>query len=417
MFRFLHAADAHIDSPMEGLSLYDGAPTTRLRGATRTAFENLVLLAIQLRVDFVLIAGDLYDGDWRDYSTGLFLSRQMKSLANAGIPVFIIAGNHDAASVLTRQLELPDNVHHFSTRTAESKLVPGLPVVLHGRGFPHRAVPENLVPDYPAAAADCFNIGLLHTSLAGAAGHDTYAPCSLQDLTDKGYQYWALGHIHQPQILRKDPWIVFPGNTQGRHVGECGPRGCRIITVADDLTVESNEFHPLDVVRWERVEAELTGVEDYAEIPSRIAECLRRQISAAEGRLLAIRLQLTGTTLLHTKLKSNLPALRAECLNQAQLVADDQIWIERVRVETTPLIRPEELAERDELTRIVLDSLRAAELALPGLPDAVRDLLKALPADLRTSVEEEWSPDNLPALIDDVRSVLLEAIVTKSGEA
>ena len=168
VFRFLHAADTHIDSPLEGLDAYDGAPVAALRGATRAAFANLVDLALAERVDFLLLAGDLYDGDWKDYSTGLFFTRQMARLKVAAIPVCLIAGNHDAASVLTRRLSLPDNVHVFSTRTAETRQLDGLPVAVHGRGFPHRAVPENLVPDYPAPLPGRFNIGLLHTSLTGA---------------------------------------------------------------------------------------------------------------------------------------------------------------------------------------------------------------------------------------------------------
>ena len=212
MIRFLHAADPHLDSPLQGLEIHDGAPVEVLRGATRRAFENLVQLAIEERVDFLVIAGDVYDGDWKDYSTGLFFRGQMVRLRDAGIPVYLIAGNHDAASIISKKLTLPENVYVFSTRSAESKEVASHPVVIHGRGFPHRAVPENFARDYPPAISGKFNIGLLHTSLTGRPGHDTYAPCSELDLRDKGYGYWALGHIHQPEVISKDPWIVFAGN-------------------------------------------------------------------------------------------------------------------------------------------------------------------------------------------------------------
>ena len=200
MFRFLHAADPHLDSPLHGLQFHEGAPVELLRGATRRAFENLVQLAIDEQVDFVVIAGDVYDGDWKDYSTGLYFRGQMVRLGDEGIPVYLIAGNHDAASVITRKLGLPENVHVFSTRSAESMDVASLPVVIHGRGFPNRAVPENLVEEYPAAIPGKFNLGMLHTSLTGKPGHDTYAPCSEMDLRGKGYDYWALGHIHQPDL-------------------------------------------------------------------------------------------------------------------------------------------------------------------------------------------------------------------------
>jgi DNA repair exonuclease SbcCD nuclease subunit len=242
MIRFIHAADPHLDSPLQGLEAHEGAPVEVLRGATRRAFENLVNLAIEESVDFVVIAGDLYDGDWKDYSTGLFFRAQMVRLQSKGTPVYLIAGNHDAASVITKKLSLPENVHVFSTRTTESLEVAGHPVTIHGRGFPNRAVPENLAIEYPMTVPGRFNLGLLHTSLTGRPGHDTYAPCSVAELREKGYGYWALGHIHQPEVINKEPWIVFAGNCQGRHIKETGQRGCRLVTVSDSLQVAGVEW-------------------------------------------------------------------------------------------------------------------------------------------------------------------------------
>src|SRR3972149_747737 len=114
--KFIHVADIHLDSPLRGLERYEGAPVAELRGATREALESLVRVSLEERVDFVLIAGDVYDGDWRDYNTGLFFARQMTRLREAGIPVLLIRGNHDAASQITRELRLPENVNRFSTR-------------------------------------------------------------------------------------------------------------------------------------------------------------------------------------------------------------------------------------------------------------------------------------------------------------
>ncbi|MBK1702274.1 metallophosphoesterase, partial [Thiococcus pfennigii] len=337
MIRFLHTADSHLDSPMRGLEAYEGAPVAALREATRRAFEGLVALALDEQVDFVVIAGDLYDGDWRDFSTGLFFTRQMARLHEADIPVYLIAGNHDAASVLTRRLTLPPNVHAFSTRAPESLTVPGRPVVIHGRGFPHRAVPENLVPDYPAPVPGSLNIGLLHTSLTGAPGHDAYAPCTLRDLTEKGYDYWALGHVHQPQVLARDPWVVFPGNLQGRHIRESGPRGAWLVTVGEGREILAAEHRHLDVVRWARVMVDVAGLADPTELPGRIGEALQAALADADGRPLAARVTLTGATARHDQLKRDLPQVRADCLGQAQVVAGDGIWVEEVEVATTPL--------------------------------------------------------------------------------
>ena len=168
MIRFIHASDVHLDSPLQGLEEYEGAPGDVLRGATRRAFENLIQLAIDENIDFLVVAGDLYDGDWKDYSTGLFFRGQMVQLRDKNIPVYLIAGNHDAASVISRKLSLPENVHVLSTRTAESMEVVGHPVVVHGRGFPNRAVPENLAVDYPVQF--------------GASAHQLDRPCRTRHL-------------------------------------------------------------------------------------------------------------------------------------------------------------------------------------------------------------------------------------------
>lgn len=417
MFRFLHTADTHIDSPLEGLEAYDGAPIDALRGATRLAFENLVRLALDEAVDFMVIAGDVYDGEWKDFSTGLFFTRQMVRLKTAGIPVYLIAGNHDAASVLTRRLTLPDNVHVLSTRAVESKEVPDLPVVIHGRGFPHRTVPENLVPDYPVPVPGRFNLGLLHTSLTGASGHDTYAPCSLRDLTDKGYDYWALGHVHQPQVLSRDPWVVFPGNVQGRHIRETGPRGCQLVTVSDSMEVVVAEHRPLDVVRWERVVVDVTGTGNESEALAEIGAGLQQAVARADGRLLAARITLTGATTLHGRFKRELPWLRAECIAQGQMAVGDRVWIEEVEINTSALRNLAELAARDDLTRVVLETLQAASAGGLEVPGEIADMLRVLPAEIRSAVETDLTAGNRAALLDDVRTILLDALAQQGGES
>lgn len=416
MFRFLHAADTHIDSPLVGLDAYEGAPVEALRGATRRAFENLVALAVDEAVDFLLIAGDLYDGDWRDFSTGLFFTAQMARLHQAGIPVYVIAGNHDAASVLTRRLDLPENVHFFSTRAAETLEVDGLPVAVHGRGFPNRRVPENLALEYPQPLPGRFNIGLLHTSLTGAPGHATYAPCQLKDLTGKGYGYWALGHVHQPQVLARDPWVVFPGNLQGRHVRETGPRGCRLVTVDGALEVASADHRSLDVVRWARLVVDLTGVEAQDTALARIGDALASALEEADGRLLAARLVLAGNTPLHGALARSLPHWRAQCQARAQIVGGERIWIEELEPTTAPVYDLDALAARDDLTRILLEGLDASLSGAPETPPEVRELLGVLPPEIRDDLEGALDATRRPALLAEVRALLLEALSHSGGE-
>jgi DNA repair exonuclease SbcCD nuclease subunit len=311
--------------------------------------------------------------------------------------------------------------------------VDGLPVVIHGRGFPHRAVPENLSLEYPPVQPGVFNVGVLHTSLTGRLGHDTYAPCSEEDLRGKGYQYWALGHVHQPEVIAQEPWIVFAGNCQGRHARETGPRGCFLVTVNDALEVESAEWRALDVVRWEQVAVDLTGVAEEPEALARVRKGLEAAIATAEGRLLAARVVLAGACPLHGVLHREHQRLRAEIQAIAQDLGVQALWLEEVKVETSPVYDLAEMAQRDDLTQVVLETLelggRGSAQAGPississipslapetALPEEISEMLEALPHELRSEVEKDLSPCALPALLDEIRSITLEALQTKGG--
>ena len=283
-FRFLHAADIHLDSPLRGLQAYEGAPVEMLRGATRQAFSNLVDLAIEQQVAFVLLAGDLYDGAWRDFNTGLFFIAQMRRLHEKAIAAFVVYGNHDAESELTKRLELPPNVQEFQPKRATTVRIDRLKVAVHGQSFRSPAVEENLVPGYPAPIPGWLNIGLLHTALEGNAEHATYAPCSAAELIAKGYDYWALGHVHAHQIVHRDPWIVFPGNLQGRHVKETGAKGAVLVTVRDGA-IETVEHKPVDVVRWAHLQVDVSASSDTAHalglVSEKLADLYRRSDSAS----------------------------------------------------------------------------------------------------------------------------------------
>jgi hypothetical protein len=413
MFRFIHAADLHLDSPLRGLEQHEGAPIEVLRGATRRALGALVELAIREQAAFVVISGDVYDADWKDYSTGLFFRGQMARLCEKQIPVYLLFGNHDAASVISKKLTLPDNVHVFSTRSPESKELPDLNVVLHGRGFPNRAILENFAVDYPAALPGKLNIGLLHTSLNGRPGHDTYAPCSVDDLRGKNYSYWALGHIHQPEVVCEDPWVVYAGNSQGRHINESGPRGCWLVTI-NDLEVESVEFRELDSVRWASLNIDLSGVSAEPEA-LRVAEtALTEAVKAADGRLVACRVVVSGATSLHGSLHREQDRWRAELLGKAQDHGEAVVWVEKIVFRTTPIYDVAELGKRDDLTRVVLESFTRDHSALE-LPDDVKEMMSLLPPEVRIELEEEWA-ESLGTVMADVRSIILDGLSTRGGQ-
>jgi exonuclease SbcD len=335
-FSFIHAADIHLDSPLHGLARYDGVPIDEVRGATRAAFDRLIETAIERRVEFVVISGDLYDGDWRDMGTGLYFTAAMGRLGRAGIAVYLLSGNHDAASVITKALPPIPNVHTFGTRVAQTRLIPHLDVALHGRSFAEREAYENLAAGYPASLPGAFNIGLLHTALGGNAAHAAYAPCTIQELVAKGYDYWALGHVHDYAVLATNPYIVFPGNLQGRNIREQGPKGVVLVEVEDG---EVTRLRPLalDVVRWARLPIDATGTIDIAALHAGIrAEIRRARDTLAEERPLLLRLTVSGATPLHGTLQDVASVLRDDVWGIAAEVASD-IWIEKIEVRTSPV--------------------------------------------------------------------------------
>ncbi len=331
MLRFIHAADIHLDSPMRNLERYPGAPVEAMRGATRRAFDNLVGLALVEQVDFVCIAGDVYDGDWKDFNTGLYFLQGMNRLREAGIRVYLTRGNHDAASAITSHLRLPDNVHLFASKTAQS-IEHTHGVRLHGQSFGKEAVTSNLAQGFPDPAPGCVNIGLLHTSLGGSEGHAPYAPCTSAQLQDKGYDYWALGHVHTRQEVA--PGIVFPGNTQGRHIRETGPKGCVLVEM-DERHACRLAFKPLDVARWERCVIDATGLATPDELFPLLEAALGPLVEANPEMPLAVRVEIHGACGAHQGFLSRETHWRNEVRGAAMETRGEGLWVEKVQFLTS----------------------------------------------------------------------------------
>ena len=335
-FQFIHAADIHLDSPMRGLSGYEGSAVERLRIATRDAFTNLIETSLEQQVDFIVIAGDLYDGDWRDYSTGLFFVRQMGRLAAAGIPVYLLYGNHDAASKITKKLKLPSNVRVFSADKPETFVIDALGVALHGCSYKQPDTVANLARGYPPPRDGYFNIGVLHTALDGNEGHAPYAPCTLDELINKGYDYWALGHVHHARILHQNPYVVFSGNLQGRHIREPGAKGAVVVSVEDSAVVEL-EWTYVDTVRWHLITVDAGGCATVAAVVDRMEAAIAAAVAAAaDGRVLACRVEIVGRTDAHAALIGAHETLLVEAQAAALALGNDIAWIERVLITTEP---------------------------------------------------------------------------------
>ncbi|WP_342241173.1 metallophosphoesterase family protein [Inquilinus sp. OTU3971] len=402
-FTFLHAADLHLGSPLTGLGLKDPEVARRFASASREAFSALVTRAVEAEVAFVVVAGDVYDGEWRDTSIGLFFNREVARLDRAGIPLFLLKGNHDAESVVTKTISLPACVSEFPTGRAGTFRIESLKVALHGRGFPDRAVPENYALGYPDPLPGWVNIGVLHTSCDGRPGHAVYAPCTVQDLASRGYQYWALGHVHEYEELSRDPWIVYPGNLQGRSVRECGPKGAVLVDVADGHIAGTRRL-ALDRARWAVAAIDLTGIEDEAGALRRIEESIAPEAAAAEGRLLALRIRLTGRTPLHRRLKADPDRMADEIQAAANRIHED-IWLERLRIETED---PEPTAD-DALASLDLAALLEGLEQDPQFQARAAELVATITGKLPGGIAGDGPPlaSDLGALLDEARAMLV----------
>ncbi len=411
MLRFLHTADIHLDSPLKGLEAHEDAPVEEIRGATRRAFDNCIELAVEEAVDFLLIVGDLYDVDWKDYNTGLFFASRMGKLKRAGIAVFIVSGNHDAVNQITKTMPLPDNVTLFSSKKPQSIRLDNLGVIIHGQSYSTRAVTENLALHYPQHEPGYFNIGLLHTSLTGREGHEDYAPCTLDELKAKGYDYWALGHIHKREIVAQDPWIVFPGNIQGRHIRETGAKGATLVTV-EDGHITAVQSHELDVLRWATCRVDLSACATTGSIYEAVQQAFELELAQAKGKPVALRLILTGQCPAHTQLLERTAQWTEEFRGIGAGLGN--IWLEKVKFQTSRTVSLEDVAGADTALTGLLQSIQNLQLdgdTLFRLVPELANLQSKLPAEIHNGEEPFLDPSE--EAVAELRGEVQDLLIAK----
>ncbi|PWL32736.1 MAG: DNA repair exonuclease [Marivita sp. XM-24bin2] len=399
MFRFIHTADLHLDAPLRSLALKDEDLADLVGNATRRALERIVDLCLEEGVDALLIAGDLYDGDIRSMKTAAFLVAEMERLHQAGVPVFMIRGNHDAESVLTRELELPSNVHVFTGHGGTVELS-DQGVAIHGASFAKPHAPESLLPKFKEPVSGYFNIGMLHTSLAGAAGHDTYAPCSVNDLQSHGFDYWALGHVHIRQVHSEAPHIVMPGMPQGRDIGESGSKSVTLVSVNDGRVTLEERF--TSTVQFDRREISLNGVDDWREALELIdAELKSAAMTPSDHTVL--RLELIGASPLAWRLRRDRDFLLEHVSNLAR--AQGMVWIDKIVNHLTPPTAP--MAGDDPRRKLadIMDGLTDNPDFLMLAEQNAEDLILDLPPELRQAFGESETEQ-----ADAIRELLKEGI-------
>jgi DNA repair exonuclease SbcCD nuclease subunit len=401
-FRFIHAADLHLGSPFQGLALKDAAIAELFIEASRKAFSTLVDEAVERKVDFFVVAGDVYDGDWKDNKIGLFFNREIARLERAGIPVFLLKGNHDAESVITRTITLPKNVREFPVNKPATFKLEDLKVALHGQGFAERSATENLALAYPERQAGWFNIGVLHTSLTGREPHATYAPCSIDDLRSRGYDYWALGHVHDFEVVAEDPVVIFPGNLQGRSVREKGAKGAVLVTVQDGHI--THERIITDSARFAETTVAVEPEDNIAAILQRLENTLEAVADAMEGRPLALRIRLVGKSRFRNEIVARAQDFRDE-VQAACHRCHEEIWLEKLDVRLEPAVNGKSIAA---------DMLGIEGLILPGafpaelLADAdarIAEIAARLPGGI--GAEDLALGGDAQALLAEARELLL----------
>jgi DNA repair exonuclease SbcCD nuclease subunit len=407
-FTFLHAADLHLGSPFKGLSLRDGHLASRLATASRDAFVDLIDRALEEKVAFAIFAGDIFDGDWRDASIALFFNRQIGRLAKAGTPIYLLKGNHDADSVVTKSLSLPDLAHSFPTARAGGFELPELRVALHGRGFSHRTESENLVRSLPAPKPGWFNIGVLHSSLDGRPGHAAYAPCTLDDLRAKNYDYWALGHVHAHEVVAQDPWVVFPGNLQGRSIRETGAKGAVLVDVVDGHVAGLRRLI-VDRARFAEVTLDAAAHKDAAGLLRAVEARARAEVQQAEGRLLALRVRLAGASALHATLAAD-PARWRDEIEAAAQRAHEDVALERFVLETAPPAATPRLDSAFDFAALLDECL-----ADPALREAALAALASVEA--RIPAPSPRLGDDIDALLREARDLALARAENSGGAA
>jgi len=411
-FRFIHTADIHLDSPLKSLAMRNEALAEVVANATRQVFVRIVDLCLTEQVHALLIAGDLYDGKQTSMKTARFLVAQLRRLDDANISVFIIRGNHDAESKITRELTFPDCVHVFSGKANSFPISPPIdadvspferPVIIHGVSFKKPHAPESLLPLYKQHDPNALNIGMMHTSLDGASGHDLYAPCALNDLINHGFDYWALGHIHKRKVYEEETCtVVMPGIPQGRDIGESGEKSVTLVSIDDNGLLETEE-HRLALAQFEQIEVALDDVEQWSNVIDSVMEQIDRVFDSCVADHLVARVVLTGRTSLAYKIRRDEDLLLQDVTSR--LEDDGHRWLDKIiiRCELPLSEQSSDTNPHQELYDLMIKEIKNSAAFTNSAVQAVKELSSLLPAELRDKFEKDEA-----AVLETIESLAIQ---------
>lgn len=382
-FSFVHAADIHLDSPFAGVAA--SAPHIRdaMIQASFDAWRNLVDFCIEEQAAFLLLAGDVFDWEDRSIRAQLAFRDGCMRLAGHGIGVYAVHGNHDPLQGRYAAIELPANVKIFGSVRVESCIaeLQGAPIAaISGISYQAKEEKRNLARMFASHAIPegLFSIGLVHANLGSSTGHAPYAPCSMKDLSLDSVDYWALGHVHQKRIAGEEPYIVYPGNIQGRSFTEQGERGAYLVRVRGGA-VASLDFRPLDAVRFLAINASITAHRTLDSLLQDMIDALYQATEDNPTLPLICRFILSGRgVLFHELIGPEAVEQLLENMRETFLDRDPFVWVEKIRCQCQPEKELSELMGSDDLLARVLKDMADMESSPEDLLEFGRKSLKPL---------------------------------------
>jgi exonuclease SbcD len=388
-FKFIHCADLHLGSRSYGIAGRDPELGKKLRESVFESFSRIIDRAVITNTDFMVISGDIFDETTETPATRL---RFAKELEKVKIPVYICLGNHDHVMSWTESIPYPENVHVFGSEPESIILqTAGGPVEIVGKSFPERHSSENPTIGI-AGRQGMFSIAVLHCSLDKVAPDTEYGPCSLSDMVNKGIDYWALGHIHKRTEVSADPYVIYPGNIQGRSRKEIGEKGAYMVTVTDDRVTEAKFFATQEIV-WKEVSCDITG----KDINSMIGDVVSKA-----GTRSMVSLTFTGKGVLDAPLRSD----TGDIMGQIEKMSGCKIT--DVTLNTYPPMDREKMSAGSDMSANVIRS--SDRILGMGREEIIDTICKTKQSESIRYMLEWLTDDELRGLVRDAEVLIIDRL-------
>jgi DNA repair exonuclease SbcCD nuclease subunit len=406
--RFVHAADLHLGAPFSGVDASDARVQAALVASIPQSLDRIVALCLEEKVDFLLLAGDVYNGGDKSTPARFRFRAAMQRLADAAIPVYIARGNHDPADAWSSGPALPATVRYFSTAEVEAVTVERdgeVLCTLYGRGYEHAAEKRDLAAGFRRSERDGIAVGVLHANVGGREGYLDYAPASMDTLRGARMDYWALGHIHKPEILSASPMIVYAGSPQGLNPKETGDHGCYLVEVGSSGA--KVEFRPLCSIVWSRSVVDASKCTDAEDVRDLLRGACEEMRADAGGRPAIARIEMTGRSEAHEALvRGTAMADLLADLREEQLAADPWVWIDRVSDHTAASLDIDRLRGSQDFAG---DLVRLVD-GLAAEPGGVGPLLTEILGPVESAVGEVERDLSQEELLLRARDLCLEIL-------